>query len=530
MSAAETFASSIPPLIANPSSTTLQRVLRREAMLRPLGMLALVSWFGIVLFDGLTTNPFVRTEGLRAIVADEMLRRRDWLVPHCYHTPLLTKPPGAYVAIALASLPLGTVQEWTARLPSAIAGALCAGLFGWHFRRRLGKTAGWVAAAMLLMSLLWLEKVPTAEIDALQVMWVTASLVLFFRGIEEDATKSAPAMHQFWWCSALLCVAAGFLTKWTAPAFFYLTAATLLWRRGQVRLLWGRQHLLALGTATAVCLAWLVAVILSTGPHLLWDTLAREGLMRLLPSEHHRAYPWLEVTAHPWRILAAALPWSAVAIMACNPGFRRCLDANGQRTWQEMHCWLWPNLIFWSIIPEHATRHSFPILPAIGGLAALVWMAWLRGSLRWPLGRLTPRHTLAAGLVAWLMIKLVFIHVVVPARPEQRDLRNIGERLAAVVPAAKTLYLFRENDDSMEGLLFYYSKVHESEGSVPVQLLDMPAALPTSGEDHYCMVDEDDWDAETYWNQVRERGAARVIHRFLDGKDMPVLIVEVAAQ
>src|SRR5262249_55391134 len=61
-----------------------------------------------------------RTEGLRAVVAAEMLRSGDWLVPRLCGEPLLTKPPGHYAAIALVSLPFGEVTETTARLPSAL--------------------------------------------------------------------------------------------------------------------------------------------------------------------------------------------------------------------------------------------------------------------------------------------------------------------------------------------------------------------------------------------------------------------------
>ena len=55
---------------------------------------------------------------------------------------------------------------------------------------------------------------------------------------------------------ALLCVAGGTLTKWTAPAFFYLTVIPLLaWRR-QLALLFGWRHLLAVSIAAFACAAW----------------------------------------------------------------------------------------------------------------------------------------------------------------------------------------------------------------------------------------------------------------------------------
>src|SRR5262249_22014931 len=56
-------------------------------------------------------------------------------------------------------------------------------------------------------------------------------------------------------------------------------------------------------------------------------------------------------------------------------------DAKGRRLIQSFHCWAWPNLIFWSIFPDHAPRQGFPLHPGIAGLAAMVWIAFLNGKL-----------------------------------------------------------------------------------------------------------------------------------------------------
>src|SRR5271165_5272077 len=81
----------------------------------------LVIYCSVLFFFGINSSPFYRTEALRAIVAREFLHTGNWLVPTLYGEPLLTKPPGHYAAIALASLPAGRVTEWSARLPSALA-------------------------------------------------------------------------------------------------------------------------------------------------------------------------------------------------------------------------------------------------------------------------------------------------------------------------------------------------------------------------------------------------------------------------
>src|SRR5437762_46625 len=106
-----------------------------------------------------------------------------------------------------------------------------------------------VAALLLPTSVLWLDKVPSAEIDMTLVGWVTAALVLFHRALESESRQAHPSRRVGLWCGALLCVAAGTLTKWTAPAFFYLTVIPLLCWRRQLRLLFGWRHLLAVGVA-----------------------------------------------------------------------------------------------------------------------------------------------------------------------------------------------------------------------------------------------------------------------------------------
>src|SRR5215831_21298270 len=73
-------------------------------------LLPLVLACGLLFFVGLSTGPFYRTEGLRALVAVEMLRSGDWIVPTLYGQPLLTKPPGMYIAIVAASWPFGEVS------------------------------------------------------------------------------------------------------------------------------------------------------------------------------------------------------------------------------------------------------------------------------------------------------------------------------------------------------------------------------------------------------------------------------------
>jgi 4-amino-4-deoxy-L-arabinose transferase-like glycosyltransferase len=508
---------------------SLQRLLAHN---RGADVLLLLALCGFLFFYGLGAGQLRGTESLRAIVAAEFLRGGNWLVPVLYGEPLFTKPPGMYAAIALASWPFGGVTTWTARLPSAVAATAAVLLVYWHFGRQLGRQGGLVAALVLPLSPLWLEKAGSAEIDMLQLAWVTAAILFFLRALEAEEDKetrrqgdkengrlSSPCLHvslspclpaQLWWTASLLCVAGGVLTKWTAPAFFYLTAVPLLWRRGRLRLLWGRRHLAGAALAAGLCLAWAGAAVALEGWEVFYRTVSNEALQRLSPGHSPRPYPWLASLLHPLKLLALALPWSAVALVTLRPGFARLWDERGQRLLQALHCWAWPSLLFWSLPTEHTPRHSFPLLPGISGLAALVVLAWLTGRLPWPLPRLGPRRALAGFLVCWLAVKVVVVEVIVPGRQPWGGPRAAARVLAELVPGGSILYIIRLKD---EGVMFYFGR--------DVRRVASAADLPRGGGPVYCVLTAEEWRR---WDGRRQ---ADVLRPMYDGQGDPILLVRL---
>jgi 4-amino-4-deoxy-L-arabinose transferase-like glycosyltransferase len=501
---------SVPPCGSrDPSSARLTPMERWDIWQRPVRapLLILLAWCGFLFFFGIAGHELWRTEALRAILAQEMLDSGNWIVPRLYGEPLFTKPPGMYVAIVLASLPFGRVTEWTARIPSALAGTLTVLLFYWYIKRRLGTTAGLLAALLLPMAPMWLDKASAAEIDMLQVAWVAASLIFLFRALEEHDRQMGPWR---WWLAALLCVAGGVLTKWTAPAFFYATAVTLLWRRGQLRLLVSRHHVVSAAVAAAIVLSWIVAAVALEGWGVFMATVSREGLSRVVPNYGGHPYPWWESLYHPLVILINTLPWSVAALWALRPGFAAGWGPTGRRTLQELHCWIWPSVLVWSLVTEHTPRHSFPLFPGIAGLAAMVWMGCFAGRVKWRVPGVRPAQFLAAALAVWLLAKAVFVFAVMPARVAERHGRDKGAMLSRWVPQGGTLYLFRLKDD---GIMFYYGR--------PALRLSSPAQLPASAEPIYCILTGPEWDA---WDLDRP---TELLHEFTDEQGDPCVLVRV---
>ncbi|HEX5270504.1 MAG TPA: glycosyltransferase family 39 protein, partial [Gemmataceae bacterium] len=510
----------------------------------PRAWLLLLPWCGFLFFYGLGTGDLYRTEGLRAIVAQEFLNSGNWVVPTLYGEPLLTKPPGMYAAIAAVSVPFGGVSDWSARLPSALAATATVFLFFWYFCRVFGPRGGLVAGFIVPASVMWLDKATAAEIDMTQALWVAGSVLFFLRALEEEESAKPRAALR-WWLAALLCVAGGVLTKWTAPAFFYLTVIPLLWWRGRLRLVWGRNHLVAAALGAALCLTWAALAVRQAGWDVFANTVSQEAMQRLVPHEiplaagrhHHRPYPWGEVLGHPFVVLGSAGPWSFFALVALWPGFAKLWDERGRRLLQALHCWAWPNLLFWTVVPEHAPRHSFPLFPALAGLAALVWLAWLTGRLRWYLPRVSPGRVFVGLLAAWLVVKVGYVHAWVPVRDGRanhllraagfrerptRDTHGKGERLAALVPAGRPLYLFHVKD---EGIMFCYGRCHpDGQPDRVVRRLGGPNDLPDTAELVYCIVTEAEWGA---WDARRP---AEVLLRLPDQQGDPMVLLAIGQE
>jgi len=442
-----------------------------------------VLWCGFLFFYGLP-GPLYRTEALRAIIGQSALDGH-WLAPTLYGEPFLTKPPGVYAAIGLASLPVGRVTEETSRLPSALAATVTV-LFAFAtLRHFLGERRACVTALMVPVSFLWLDKVPSAEIDILQLAWVSAALLAFLRAFAaKEATRDAPALG--WWVAALLCVAGGFLTKWTAPAFFYLAVVPfLVWRR-QARQFVGREHLIAVTLAVAICALWAWRVAADVGWDTLRDTVLREAAQRFAPKTTGKAYPWAESLTFPFVVLGANLPWAIPAVLALRPRFLRTLTDPERTLVQLLQCWIWPNLLFWALPSQHHVRYVLPVAPAITLLGVIVILKWSEAIATTGRRFSSPRVALFCALLAWATVKVVFVESVVPARTAGRNARETGEQIARLVPPGDILYLCRLKD---EGVLFYYGR--------PARRLDS-FEDPLREQSIYVLMLDAEWDGERY--------------------------------
>src|SRR5215475_10196652 len=112
--------------------------------------LLLIAACLLLFFTGLGSVPFyTRGEPREALVAREMIRTREWLVPSRPDGELTRKPPVFYWASATMLSLLPDRPELAARLPSALLGTAGVLLTWAVVRTAFGAAVAFPAALML---------------------------------------------------------------------------------------------------------------------------------------------------------------------------------------------------------------------------------------------------------------------------------------------------------------------------------------------------------------------------------------------
>ena len=140
-------------------------------------------------------------EGAREMVADG-----QWLVTHVNGVVNSHKPPLFFWLIAIFSLPLGAVTEFTARLPSVLAALGTLALVMRLGRRWYGGKTAAIAGVLLATTYMFWDKARWSQIDSLLcfLIWVAISAFEAWRSGDADGRRAGA----LFWCAAGLAVLA----------------------------------------------------------------------------------------------------------------------------------------------------------------------------------------------------------------------------------------------------------------------------------------------------------------------------------
>jgi len=344
--------------INNPVATTDTRAACR--MYNCVGLVALILLCAALLFANLGAAAlFEPDEGRNAEKAREILLLHDWVTPHENFLAVLDKPMPYYWLVA-ASYKLFGVSEWTARLPSALAGAGCVVLVFLFARRFFGLWPALWSSLILVSSLEFYLFSRIVIFDMTLTFFMTLSLFCFFAALHEEDRWRRRSIFFFMYFG----LAAATLVKGPIGvvlpglvALAYLTIAR--------KLSWLRRLDLPLGIVLffAIVAPWYVLVEISNpgySRYFLWE----ENFIRYLTPHFNRTQGWY----YFFYVLAVGFfPWTICVPEVIKQAWRKRDDD----TVLLVSLWVVLPFIFFSFSSAKLPHYILPIYPPLAILSGV---------------------------------------------------------------------------------------------------------------------------------------------------------------
>ena len=309
----------------------------------------------LVLLLRLGTGAISGSEGRWLAVANEMLRSGDWLHPTINGVPYFDKPLISYWLIAIISLfQGGVVNEFSARLPSALAALLALGsvmdISKRLFSERAALIAGWLSVSMYSF-VFWGR---LAEADMENTAFIVAAIAWYLRCRD----KKSFLRYAFFWS---IC-AIGAQTKGLAAFIIPAVAAAvdmILYKRILFHL-----NFRSLGgflTGIAIYAVPFLLETMSRGEYGASGIVLvfRENILRAVNPWDHKNEPfWCYFLFLP-RLL---LPWPLIFLLAFADSCRRLIRKEASRD----EIWLFSVIVLIFILfSASRSRRVYYILPIV---------------------------------------------------------------------------------------------------------------------------------------------------------------------
>jgi 4-amino-4-deoxy-L-arabinose transferase-like glycosyltransferase len=314
-------------------------------------------------------------EGRNATAALAMRESGDFVVPTFNGQLRVDKPALLYWLQVLAYQQFG-VNEFAARLPSALA-ALLTLLLTYELGRRLfSATTGLLGAVILASATMFCVSAHFANPDALLVATTVLTLGLFWVGFERSG--------RIWF--APVGAAAGLAVLAKGPVGLALPGLVILlfltWT-GRLRLLLDRRLVWGVLTFVAVALPWYILVGVETKGEFLWGFLWEHNFGRALdPMENHHGPPYYYVLA----LALGFVPWCAffgpALCYAVGRGARD--DAGRAAAYRFLWAWFAVYFVFFSLAATKLPGYILPLYPPTALLVARFLDRWRRGEIALP--------------------------------------------------------------------------------------------------------------------------------------------------
>jgi 4-amino-4-deoxy-L-arabinose transferase-like glycosyltransferase len=342
------------------------------------GLLFLTNLGGASLWD--------LDEGRNAEAAFEMLESRNWTVP-TFNAQLRADKPVLLYWLQVAAYQVFGINEFSARLPSALA-ALITVLVCYELARTMfGATSGFLAGFVAATTPMLCGAARFANPDALLNLFTALTLTLFWLG----------RGRAIGWYIAIG-VAAGMALLAKGPVGFVLPATVIgffiLWHESWRRI-FDRRWTIAISTMLLVALPWYILVTVDTRGNFLRGFLWRHNVERFNSAfESHGGSPLfyplvLLIGMAPWTIFCGPALWygfwSALREPSSRwqPYWRQATEGErGVAAYRFLACWSLTYLLFFTVAATKLPNYVLPVLVPCSILLARFLDRWRRAEIR----------------------------------------------------------------------------------------------------------------------------------------------------
>ena len=306
----------------------------------------------LIIFWGLGSVQLMSlNEGRRALVIKEMFASSHWLLPTQNGELYLTKPPFLYWLSMLISGGVGQVNEWTVRMPSAIAGLATIVIVYRYALKKFGAWPALFSAQLLIANVGFSMLARRVEIEMLLTALCVGALLAALNFIENPLKK-------IWLYLSYSLLGLAVLTKGPVALLFVTLPLILaaIWTK-DVNLKKMLTDIKGWGLFLLIGLSWYTVVSMQLGFDV-WSTIAKRDMLEKMQAAE-AAKPLLSYAG--WIAVDFLL---LVGLFFIRPTvlYKRYAD---KTEWKILILVVVVPLLIFSLFSNKHAKYLLPIYPAI---------------------------------------------------------------------------------------------------------------------------------------------------------------------
>ena len=326
-----------------------------------------------------------KTEPMFAEAARQMVITGDWITPYWNQEVRFDKPPLTYWLIGLSFKIFG-INEWGARIPSALAAILVIVLVFYTLKNfaypKSSWLAAWIGSGIIALNPFWIAWGRTSVSDIFLSSSISISLFSFFLGYAQS--ENSPiflglSTKKWWYLGYWVFMSLGILAKGPVALVLpgIIVVVFLIYVKQLVQVIKEIPWVYGLLSFMIISIPWFIMITTAHGQEYINTFFGLHNIQRFTTVVSRHPGPWYYYIVV---ITVGLLPWSAYLPLALTElkFWKRYEVVHSSRSSQlGIFCLCWFSVIF-LFFSASATKLISYILPSIPALAVIVTLFWNR--------------------------------------------------------------------------------------------------------------------------------------------------------